>query len=240
MKVELGIMLNDARGKAGTTVFQKGPDGIIARPRVKGSNPQTPAQMAVRAALTRVARTYAELSPTQLGLWRAYANKLLKHNNVQMGGHKPTAFNAFVELGVKYILATGSSSFPLTPPTSQFSGDSISLTAMYQSGKIRFTASGANAANVTTELLIQPLANGNRKPQRNGYRIAGYFAFTSGQLTHDVTIPPGWYAAGYRFVNTQTGQASIIQTLPLGMVSMSVVQGGADEGTSKRKETKAA
>lgn len=42
-KAELGILLQDLRGKAGNTVFQGGPEGLIVRAKVRGTNPDTPA-----------------------------------------------------------------------------------------------------------------------------------------------------------------------------------------------------
>lgn len=70
---------------------------------------------------------------------------------------------------------------------------------------------------MVTEFLLQPLAGPNRTPQAGAYRSHGFFAFVAGTLSHDVDVPPGTYAAAYRFVNSATGQES-------GLVSLDVQQ----------------
>jgi hypothetical protein len=62
-----------------------------------------------------------------------------------------------------------------------------------------------------TEVLFQALKSKNRKPGK-AYKTGLYYAFKS-TLTVDVPVPPGYYAAGYRFVSLTTGQASELQTL---------------------------
>lgn len=72
---------------------------------------------------------------------------------------------------------------------------------------IQFTASAPNAPGVTTELLLQPLESAVRRTYLEKYRHAAFFAFAAGALSVEVPVPtPGWYACGYRFVNTATGQ----------------------------------
>ena len=65
----------------------------------------------------------------------------------------------------------------------------------YPTGKavVTFTATAPNATNVTTEFLLQPLANINRKPQKKGYRSKGLFTFVTGTLTHAITV---WHILG--------------------------------------------
>src|SRR5205823_4082290 len=87
-----------------------------------------------------------------------------------------------------------------------FAGDTISPPAAGGAGKVPFNATSANAANVTTELLLQPLKSANRKPQPNGYRSKAFQVFIAGSLSSIVNVPAGWYVPAYRFVNTQTGQ----------------------------------
>jgi hypothetical protein len=45
-----------------------------------------------------------------------------------------------------------------------------------------------------------------------------------------VTVPPGWYAAGYRFVQTQTGQATEIVQIGVSQVPLALAQGGRSRG----------
>lgn len=228
-KAELGVILQDLRGKAGNAVFTKSKDGIVLKPRVKGKNPRTPAQQSIRANLTSAATTYKNFTSTQAAAWEAYANTLTHKNSVTGKSFKPSAMNVFTGLATKFLQATPGGTIPTTPPTSSFTGDTITLTTSGSTGKVTFTASGANAANVKTELLLQPLASADRKPQNNGYRSKAFVAFATGSLSFDVLVPAGYYAAGYRFVNSLTGQETALVTLPVQQVTLSLAKGGSSE-----------
>lgn len=235
-KAELGVLLQDLRGKAGNVVFQKSKEGLIVRPRVRGTNPNTPAQVAVRTSLTRASQAFEALTLTQNLAWKSYASTIIRHSGAK--SYSPTAINAFTELAAKFLQVNPSGTIPLTPPATQFNGDTITITASASAGKVTFTASAANATNVKTEFLLQPLKNINRKPSAKGYRSKGFFAFVVGTLTHDVTVPAGFYAAGYRFVNTLTGQATEPVYLTTQTVTLSLSAGGRN--SSKASEAKAA
>ena len=235
-KAELGVLLQDLRGKAGNVVFQKSSEGLIVRPRVRGTNPNTPAQIAVRSYLTRASQAYEVLTPVQVLAWKNYASTIVKHTGGK--SYSPTAINAFTELAAKFLQVNPTGTIPVAPPANPFSGDTITISATAAAGQVTFTASAANAANVKTEFLLQSLKNGNRKPQKNGYRSRGFFAFVAGTLTHNVSVPSGYYAAAYRFVNSLTGQATEPVYLPVQQVTLSLSDGG--KNTAKSSSAKAA
>ncbi len=145
--------------------------------------------------------------------WNAFAATITKTNPITGKTYSPTGFNEFVALTTKFLQVTPAGTIPTTPPSRGFAGDAITIlaTAPSASGAIRFTASGANSANVKTEFLIQPLKNSNRTPSAKCYRSKGFFGFVSGTLSKDIGLPQGSYAVGYRFVNAATGQ----ETSPL-------------------------
>ncbi len=235
-KAELGVILQDLRGKAGNAVFSKSRDGIVLKPRVKGRNPNTAAQQAVRHALSTATSMFKNFTSAQNAAWSTYAQTITKHNPVTGKSYHPTAINAFTALAAKFLLVNPTGTVPTTPPATSFPGDTITLTTTGATGKVTFTASGANAANVKTELLLQPLASANRRPQRNGYRSKAYVAFASGSLSFDVLVPAGYYAAAYRFVNALTGQETQLIPLPEQQVSFSVSVGGTNEAKSSAKK----
>jgi len=217
-KAELGVILQSLAGKAGNAVFSRSKEGVILKPRVKGINPNTPAQQAVRANLREAATAFKNFTASQVAAWRNYAANQTKHNSVTGKSYNPTGVNAFTALASKFLQVNPGGTIPTTPPASAFSGDSITVTCSAGTGKVTFAASAANSTDVVTEFLLQPLASPNRKPQKNGYRSRGFFAFTSGTLTHDVTVPPGYFAAAYRFVNSATGQETPL--VPIGVQSV--------------------
>lgn len=205
---QLGIILQSISGKVGNAVFHKTKDGIIVAPRTKGSNPNTAAQQLVRAALTKASRDWKNFDLSTVQAWENYAAGITFHNRTTGQAYTPTGINAYTELASKFYQMNPTGTAPTTPPAAAFNGDNVTITAVAATGKITFTASAANAAGVTTEFLVQTLASKNRKPQKNGYRVKGYYAFVTGTLSHDIDVPTGYYAAGYRFVSTATGQAS--------------------------------
>lgn len=228
MKASLSMAFEDLRGKAGTVVVSKSRSGLVVKPRVKGRNPQTPAQQAIRANLTKASAAYKGLTSAQVALWQAYAQSQTKHNPVTGDAYSPTAISAFVALASKFLQA-GGTAIPATPPTTPFSGDTVTITATTGTGKVTFTASKGNAAGVQTELLLQTLKSKNRTPQPHEYRTKAFVAFATGSLTYDVIVPAGYYAAGYRFVNTATGQTSPRVLLTVVQVTMSLAEGGKSE-----------
>lgn len=225
-KVQLSVLMNDIRGKAGTVVFAETREGLVTKPRVTPENPRTPKQVAVRQAFGRAASTFRNMSNAQVQLWQRYAQTLNERQSITGRNFTLTAINAFMRLAIRFQLVNPNGTIPLTPPATEFTGDNITVTASPKTGAVSFTASGANSANVKTELLLQPLTSPHRKPNKNGYRSYGFVQFTSGSLIADVSVPPGWYAPAYTFVNTQTGQEVGVVTLPIVQVALSTAKGG--------------
>lgn len=225
----------------GTDVFTAGRSGPTTRIRRKGRNPKTVAQTQVRANLTKASQTFKNLTPAQVLVWANYASGIVKRNAVNGKSYSPSALNAFTTLATKFLQANPSGTIPVVPPTTAFSGDLITVTCTGGTGLVNFTASGANSANVKTELLVQPLKSRNRTPNPKGYRSRGFFAFTAPSgLTTTVAVPTSAYAVGYRFVNTQTGQATAIVALPIVTVALSLEDGGLAEEPAAPKAKKAA
>ena len=232
MKAKLSMAFADLRGKDGSVVISKSRTGLVLKPRAKARNPKSTAQNGVRSNLAKAAQNYKNFTAAQVTAWQTYAASIVKKNPISGTSYSPTAINAFVALASKFYQINPAGTAPTTPPTTAFAGDVITVTATAGTGLVTFTASAANAANVKTELLLQPLKSKNRVPGTKGYRTKAFFAFASGSLTTTVSAPTGNYAAAYRFVNTLTGQESALVTLPVLSVAFSVTEG---EGGEKKK-----
>lgn len=233
-KAELSVLLQALSGKAGNVVFTKGKDGTHVRPHTRGTNPNTPAQQLIRENFTKASGIYRTFTTNQLDAWKNYANYQTTTDKLDGSKSKPTAFNAFMKLACKFLQVDPQGTVPTTPPTTGFNGDNVELTVTGGTGELTFTASAANTSGVTTEILLQPLANANRRPQVGAYRHKLFHIFTSGNLSLDVSVPVGYYAAGYRFVKTATGQASTLQTLAVQGVTLSVEAGGTATKAAKK------
>jgi hypothetical protein len=144
-KAQLGVLIQDIRGKAGNTVFQKSKEGIIVKPRVSPANPDTAAQRSIRQNLTRCGAEWRTYSAIQVEAWKNYAQNIKKTNQVNGKKYSPNPFNAFVELAAKFLQVNPTGTIPSTPPTSSYYGDSIEITAAADTGKITFEASAFRA-----------------------------------------------------------------------------------------------
>ncbi|MBS1714085.1 MAG: hypothetical protein JST30_07075 [Armatimonadetes bacterium] len=196
------------------------------------ANPSTPAQQAVRTNLRKAAVAYKNLTPAQAAAWELYAQTQVVENPPTGRKPKKTAVDAFVELAAKFLQVTPTGTVPTAPPAASYYGDSIAVTVAYSAGKATFTGSAPNSLNTRTELLMQRLPAQNRHAQKGAYRSKGFVQFVPGTLSFDVTVPPGYYAAAYRFVNVATGQATDLQPINAGQVTLALEAGGS--GTKKK------
>jgi hypothetical protein len=163
--------------------------------------------------------------------WTAYAATLPQVAKRSGRKVKVTAINAFCGLADKFLQVTPGGTVPMVPPTAAFLGDSLTITAAAGMGQVTFTAGAANSAGTTTELLLQPLKGKNRVPTAKGYRTKAFKAFATGSLTQTVSVPTGFYAAAYRYVNAATGQATALVPVGVQTVALSVVDGDLEETT---------
>jgi hypothetical protein len=192
------------RGKSGKSNFAKTEYGTEYKANPIRKTPQTAAQIAQQNRLKKAAAAFHTLTAAQNTAWQNYANTVFI---TQKGGAKvhPSAYSAYSGLYTKFIQIAPNGTPPVLPPSAEFEGDTVNVTASAVDGVITFTANKANATSVTTELLIQPLANMFRKP-RPTYVSKGFFTFVTGTLTKTLTVPPGAYSVAIRFVNSATGQ----------------------------------
>lgn len=209
-KISFTPVVGDARGKAGRSVFSATRSGPIIRLRVVPLNPRSAAQTSIRSYLAAASRQFKALSSSELSNWTNYAATVTKHNPVTGQAYHPAPINIFNELAVKYMQVNGGGVAPETIPAAPFSGDGKTVTAAGGSGKVTFTASAANDANVKIEMLYKKLASANVKTPSVGYKSGGFYAATVGTLTNDLTLDPGEYAVAYREVLDTTGQMTPI------------------------------
>lgn len=219
-KFSLGVTFAQGSGKLGNIVINKGKNGqVTVRSKVTPTNPRTAAQLAVRAAQTKSAQTFRNMTTAQVGAWNNYAATLPQVSKKSGRKTKITGIMAFCGLTDKFLQITPGGTVPMTPPASAFTGDVITVTATGGTGSITFTGTAANAANVKTELLIQVLKGKNRLVTAKGYRTKAFIAYASGTLSSVQTVAAGYYGVAYRFVNTTTGQETAI--IPIGVVTVS-------------------
>ncbi len=238
--IAYGSVVEEARGLIGRVVFTRAKNGPTARIKAIVRNPRTLEQRQVRSYLSRASKAFKNLTSAQAAAWNAFGATQVRSNPVTGETYTLSGISAFVELAAKFLQVQPNGTIPLAPPTSEFPGDSVTLTATAGTGQILLSASGANALGVTTEILLQPLPSRNRKPNPKGYDSEVFRAFATGSLDQVVTVPAGFYAAAYRFVRIATGQASDLVTIPVVTVNLSLEQGDAPASSAGKSRRKAA
>ena len=241
-RANLSVLLEGLRGKAGNVVFVKSREGTLVKPRVSPTNPNTKSQADIRSALTNAAQAWTTLTAAQVKAWNDYADSKPHFDNATNKTTRPTGFNTFVKLTAKWFAVTGEESgFAVNPPLTTFMGDDITITANEETaGVITFEASGENAEDITTELLIQRLPTSTRQPDKNGYRIAAYETFEGVSPSVAIPVSAGYYVAAYRFVNTVTGQMSALEYLPMMTITLGLAKSKPTPTPPSREKKKAA
>jgi hypothetical protein len=207
--------VDQIRGKVGTNVFSAARSGPTLRIRRSPKASNTPAQAAMKRAMTKASRTFRAMSVSQVAAWRVYANGITRTNPLSGDVYHPAPIDAFNELAIKFLQINPTGTVPTTPPTAPFDGDTITVTALASTGQVTFTANAANAANVKTELLACPVPSPHRTITPDDYVTLGFFAFVAGTLTKAYPLPIGYAGVAYRFVNNNTGQMTALIPLPM-------------------------
>lgn len=153
----------DARGKEGGRVFSKNKTGNYSKRKTTGTNPNSPAQAAVRASLTYLSNRWRALTQVQRDGWSSLANQI-STTNIFGDAFKYTGMNVYVKLnrnlasiGEAYIetapsagAATGILITDLDADTTG-GGLDVSLSAAVPVGSaLTLSASKAQSAGVTT------------------------------------------------------------------------------------------
>jgi len=236
-RFKLGVTFSNGSGKLGNVVVNKGKGGtVVVRERVTPANPKTAAQLAVRNAQTKSSKLYATMTSAQIAAWTTYAATLPQVSKRSGRKIKVSAINAFCQLADKYLQINPNGTVPMNPPTYVMAPDNLTITATAGTGQVTFTSNGPNGGITKTELLLQPLKGKNRTPTAKGYRSKGFFQFAVGSLSTTVSVPTGYYAAAYRFVNQTNGQELGIVPIAVVTVALAVEDGGEEQApVSKRK-----
>lgn len=214
-KASGSVLTNGLSGTAGNVVFVRQPGGgTVVRQRVTPRDPWTPAQAAARAIMTRAGHFYAQLTDVEVEEWERYARLLEQESRLNGVVIRIRTYNAYMSLAARFLALHPESEPPRTPPATSFPGDRIEITATAVEGAVRFEASGPNADDVTTELLLQRLRYAHGGPLTDKYRHQKFYVFSPSGLEIDVPVPPGRYAPAVRFLRLSTAQPTPLLLLP--------------------------
>lgn len=206
-KARLSSVYQDIRGAVGKEVIFLSNYGLVTRRKPRYKYPVHSDVQAANERLRLAMAAWSSLTLDQVQAWRNYGASVRKVDPVTLKEYTQTARTAFCGLTVKYLQANPVGDIPTLPPNDALIGDAVLLAVAPISGGVRFTAGGPNTPGVTTELLVQKLANIRRLPGKF-YKSKAFHAFTSSSLDFDLPLEPGAYAFAYRFVRVATGQAT--------------------------------
>ncbi|MCW5936809.1 MAG: hypothetical protein KIT11_05835 [Fimbriimonadaceae bacterium] len=214
-----GVLFDSVRGRLDQVVVVQTRTGLGVRRRPVFRKVLTPAQQAGRDRLRVAAALWHELEPAEVDAWRDYAAQVRRRQSTTLVEYSPIAYNAFTMLTTKWLQLNGGGDPPRTPPMDDFIFEQPKLTVEAVEGGVRFTADSPTGPGEVAELMLQPLANVNRRPG-NQYVAAAFTPFPPGQPTYDLPLPPGAYAFASRYARVATGEQA-----GLGVVGKVELQG---------------
>lgn len=205
-------------GRAGNAVFARTMGGTVLRERPGYLPPRTTAQDAHAWRMKIVHTLWEALTDEEFEAWQAYALAQMVRNPQTGGLRKPSPYNLFTGLGIKYLQVHGGHAVPTLPPTGRFLGDLLTPTVSGAPEALVLHADGSNAPGVLTELLAQRLVRARNAPKTKSYISQGFYRFENGAPIA-VPVPSQWtYACAIRFVEAATGRMT--EMYPIGRATV--------------------
>jgi hypothetical protein len=212
------MALQDLAGRVGDDqVIVRTRAGLAVRRMPRYRFPVSAGLRAASERLAAVTEVWRGLNLAEVEAWRVWAATQPRRDPVTAEFYSPSAKNAFVGLGVKVLQVDPDAPVPKLPPSSEYAGDGVRVTAAATTGGVLFTADRPNGEGSVTELLVQRLANIRRSPT-NRYTSAKFVRFVPEGLSVLLVLDPGTYAVACRSVRAATGQMRDLT--PLGVVEV--------------------
>lgn len=181
----------DGHGKIGGSVIQKGRSSSIARVKVKGTNPQSSYQQAIRSVFSYFSAKFRSLGPTVVAAWNAAASNGFTSTNVFGNSFKKTGHGLYVGLNMNLnLIEQAELTNPPSPagisnptqfdPTADVSATEMFLNATFQGGG---TAVPSGTALV---LIATPPVSGGVSFVKGQYRFITWLDATDDTATTNV------------------------------------------------------
>lgn len=201
--------------------------------RILNNDSDTPGQRQARQNLDGASLGWTNLDKASKALWATYAATQFRKDPVTGRRYALTNREAYIGLNSRFALINPGAALPENPPTVRFGGDSIAVNLSQSGSDAIFSASAANATGVKTEIMGQRLASPDRAPREDDYVSLAFVAFHLPGETFHLSLAPGEWSLGYRFVSSTTGEARPMVALGELSVGLSMVAGGLDGGLAE-------
>lgn len=213
--IKMGNVVVDMRGKISGNVYSKNKGGAYSRVRVVPSNPQSTAQMAVRADFTTNSQAWRGLTDAQRASWNKAVGNYPRINRV--GDSHNLSGNALYQSLNKNLADVGIAPISSAPAPASVETVTVSTAvADFSAQTLVITLGGAIPANTslkvfTTETLSAGVASpGTKLRQLTSYAAAGGpgLTLTTPYLAKYGTIGAAGSKIFYKLVpvNATTGQ----------------------------------
>lgn len=180
-RIKLGSIVTAISGKLGENVFSRNSGGAYVKANVTPTNPQTPAQTAVRIMMADVSSTWKTLTDTQRDTWHKAVNEFTRTD--QFGDIKRlTGKSLFQSLNQNLVL-TGQDQITIAPislnvPQPMFS----SVNGDVGSQSIDLELENDTTSNVIQVFATPPLSQGIRYVKNRVRKIGNFTGGPSGTI----------------------------------------------------------
>src|SRR5690625_84038 len=184
MLIKFGSIVVGGRGKLGGQVYSHNRGGDYVRNNATPVNPQTPSQMAARAALALFSSMWSTLTQAQIAGWNAATENFPRTNifgdSKKMSGKNLfTSLNRELELTGQTAIMDASAPVPIAVPTSV---DTISV---IDDGTVTFSVNGTDAGD-TLVLLATPPVSAGTNFVKNQLRVVSTMPATASPTSADI------------------------------------------------------
>jgi len=172
-------IMNELRKKAGSDVFSKNHSGPFIRKRVKGTNPKSAKQIAVRAAFGADSKAWKSLGSSNILAWIAYAKNFIFKNRL---GQSITLTGETWYIKLSRILQTMGIAPVSTPPSISYAIPVLPPgLAIAGVASTSYTLTMTGALPSTTNLRVYasaPISSG--RTYNSNYRYIGMIVTADG------------------------------------------------------------
>lgn len=164
--------------------------------------------------LKLAAMLWRNLTEEEMQSWRHYASFYRRYRPTKRRVMGPNARNLFIQATLARWELDTDLPAPVSAPSLPFPRETALIALRLKGSEdanVRITATAPTQPQVMVQLLIQELANINRRPKGDRFRPIAYVRFPEERLSVDVTLPDNVYAIAFRIIDEATLQAGPLQ-----------------------------
>lgn len=216
MKMQFGSIVVAGSGKIGGHVASRNRGGAYLRTKVTPVNPQSTAQLNVRARLTGRSQAWKGLTQAQRDAWNA-AVSLYARTDIFGALKNPSGFNLYQRINNNLLTVGAAAIVSPAQPGAVATVNIVSLTAVVAGGVVTMTLSGAVPAGTAVKVFATSPQSQGISFVKSEYRLISTLPAATATpvvLTVPYATKFGAYVAGQKifvaieFINTATGQNS--------------------------------